>query len=94
MYDTRLYQLVTCIKLDDGSWYLRGDPDLECYVGDHLTVLLAAGVPATVLWVVGVPALAMFLLYRHAHAPDQQHGGLDDEHVVHQLGFLYLGMRR
>lgn len=87
-------QLFTCMKLDDGDRYLHADPNLRCFEGDHLTVVIAAGIPGALLWVIGVPALAFYLLRNRALRPDAKHGGLDDPHVVHQLGFLYLGMTR
>ena len=74
--------------MDDGQLRLRGDLDVVCWTSsNHLTWVLAVGLPSTLFSVIGIPLYAGYLLRRAKYTH-----GLDNVHAKRQLGFLYLGL--
>jgi hypothetical protein len=57
-----MFSAFNCIELD-GTYYLRGDVNSECYKGNHLFFIYVVIVPSIVVWIIGIPLFALLCLY-------------------------------
>jgi hypothetical protein len=55
--------LFMCVKVEDGT-YLRKDVQLECYTNEHISYLMAVGIPGVIGYVIGIPAVTFWVLFR------------------------------
>lgn len=54
----------------------------ECYTGNHLTAVLAIGIPGAILVCLGIPLMGFLVMFRN-----RRH--LHDAKVAAKYGFLY-----
>jgi hypothetical protein len=82
-------RLYVCKSIDDG-WYLLTDLRISCYT-DTWSLYAYASIAAIALYPVGIPAFFFVLLWRNSRA---EGGGLSNERIKAQLGFLYAGYQQ
>eukprot|EP00347_Sterkiella_histriomuscorum_P015814 403355584 len=58
-----LINLLYCIEIDTGEYWLQSDLSIKCWEGDHSTLSMAITIPFLGFWVVGLP-FATFLYLR------------------------------
>ena len=81
----QVFRLFTCVEIGS-KWYLSADLQVECFVKDHLTVVLVLGVPQLLLYIFGLPFVALGIMYRY-------HSYRSDPTIKYRFGVLYSGYR-
>eukprot|EP00966_Prymnesium_polylepis_P151708 3504894-Prymnesium_polylepis.1 len=77
------FELLYCNEDREGGQYLRAQPSIVCWQGQH-TTLAAVGIVGLMFYLIGVPALYFYVLFVRL-----KKRGLDDKRNMALFGFLY-----
>ncbi len=75
------------LGVGDGDYYLTQDMSIRCYTPEHVSWMIALGIPMMAVYVVGIPAVILYLL-------NKNHEHLEEPDVKRKYFFLYTGYER
>ena len=58
----KLFALITCTIPINGVRYVEVDPQIPCFVDEHRTMLLSAGLIGLLVYIIGMPMISLYVL--------------------------------
>ena len=86
------YEFLPC-RRNNGTWYMAGDYDFECYGREQILAILLAGLPCVLLYTFGIPFWTFYVV-RKLKLSGKLFSKKDESFSGHVFKFLYAGFKK